>query len=103
YLLDDLRDNQRQTAYRVRTCSSVDCSTRQASLSSAFSAGRFSRHEMCNASCVSLPLSDASSRTAWLIKETAWLNRGGSSGIPKIARHGVLPCASASNASTHSG
>src|SRR5215831_2542429 len=36
--------------YSVRACSSVDCSTRRANMSSAFSAGRSSRHEMCHAS-----------------------------------------------------
>ena len=58
------------TAYRVRACSSVDCSTRRANLSSAFSAGRSSRHEMCNASSVRLP-HNATARTARLTKEIA--------------------------------
>ena len=55
----------RLTAYRVRACSSVDCSTRRANLSSAFSAGRSSRHEMGIASSVRLP-HNAIARTAWL-------------------------------------
>src|SRR5262245_32389750 len=62
--------HSRLTAYRVRACSSVDCSTRRANLSSAFSAGRSSRHEMCNASSVGLP-HNATARTAWLTKEIA--------------------------------
>src|SRR5215472_6594138 len=60
----------RLTAYCVRACSSVDCSTRRANLSRAFSAGRSSRHEMCNASSVRLP-HNATARTAWLTKEIA--------------------------------
>src|SRR5215467_1858778 len=60
----------RLTAYCVRACSSVDCSTRRANLSRAFSAGRSSRHEMGNASSVRLP-HNATARTAWLTKEIA--------------------------------
>src|SRR5215475_11730731 len=60
----------RLTAYGVRACSSVDCSTRRANLSSAFSADRSSRHEMCDASSVGLP-HNATARTAWLTKEIA--------------------------------
>ena len=60
----------RLTAYCVRACSSVDCRTRRANLSRAFSAGRSSRHEMCNASSVRLP-HNATARTAWLTKEIA--------------------------------